>query len=132
MSLTAQQKTQGGMSMKKGNKSRQSKGSISHLVLATIKAKGLHDAEGKDASAILLPMVKKQFPASKFQLSHVYWYLGRYRRQLKAGKPVDRIVELPLVGKKPAKAAKKPATKKTKKIKTVEAKVKQQATDIVE
>lgn len=87
--------------MKQQKKSRQSKGSIAALVMGLIKSKGLAEAEGKDASKVLMPAVKRQFPGSKFQLSHVYWYLGRFRRQMKAKKPVDHIVEM-----KPAKAGK--------------------------
>lgn len=80
--------------MKQNQKSRQSKGSIAQLVLGLIKSRKLADERGKDAAAVLIPAVKKQFPGSKFALSHVYWYLGRYRRQLKAKKPVDHLVEL--------------------------------------
>lgn len=88
--------------MKQKNKSRQSKGSISQLVLGLIKSKGLAESEGKDAAKILVPAVQKQFPGSKFSLSHVYWYLGRYRRQARAKKPVDHLVELskPTKGKR--------------------------------
>ncbi len=93
--------------MKQNTKSRQSKGSIAQLVLGLIKSRKLADEQGKDAAAVLIPAVKKQFPGSKFALSHVYWYLGRYRRQLKAHKAVDHIVEM-------APVAKKPATKKAK------------------
>ncbi len=88
--------------MKNNGKSRQSKGSIAQLVLGLIKSKRLAEAEGKDAADILLPAVKRQFPGSKFSLSHVYWYLGRYRRQLKAHKPVDHLVLFE--AKPPAKA----------------------------
>ena len=85
--------------MKQHKKSRQSKGSIAQLVLGLIKSKGLADAEGKDAAKVLQPAVKKAFPGSKFQLSHVYWYLSRYRRQVKMHKPVDRLVETTKPGK---------------------------------
>ena len=89
--------------MKQKNKSRQSKGSISQLVLGLIKNKSLAESEGKDAAKVLIPVVKKNFPGSKFSLSHVYWYLGRYRRQARAHKPVDHLVELA----KPAKGKRK-------------------------
>lgn len=96
----------------KDNKKAQ-KGSISKLVLGLIKSKGLADKDGKDAAKVIIPVVKKFRPASKFQLSHVYWYLARYRRQQKLHKPVDHIVELQPTKPAPKKAAKK-ATKKVK------------------
>ena len=89
--------------MKHKNKSRQSKGSIAQLVLGLIKSKDLTESEGKDAAKVLMPVVKKQFPGSKFNLSHVYWYLGRYRRQLRARKRVDHLVEMAKPGKKGGK-----------------------------
>lgn len=122
----AKGQTQGGTNqMKNNNKSRQGKGSISKLVLAMIKTHKMDKMQGKDAAVILIPAVKKNFPGNKkFSLSHVYWYLGRYRRQLKANKPVDHIVELQPNGHKPAKVAKK-ALKKAKKV--VKAKAKKSA-----
>lgn len=67
---------------------------ISQLVLGLIKSKGLARMDGKDAAKVLLPAVRKAAPGSKFKLSHVYWYLGRYRRQQKAKKPVDHLVQM--------------------------------------
>ena len=80
--------------MKQKNKSRQSKGSIAQLVLGLIKSKNLEESSGKDAATILLPVVKRQFPGSKFSISHVYWYLARYRRQLRAKVDTNHLVEL--------------------------------------
>lgn len=67
--------------------------SISRMVFGFIMEHGLLEADNrKGRYAELEEMVKAEFPESKFQRTHFYWYLARASKQRRLGLPTDRIV----------------------------------------
>lgn len=67
--------------------------SISRMVFGFIMENGLLEADNrKERYAELEALVKAEFPESKFQRTHFYWYLARAARQQRLGLPTDRIV----------------------------------------
>lgn len=80
--------------MKQGNTLKYKKESIAKMVFRLIKAKKLASMEGKDAAKVLIPAITSYRPQSKFDLTHVYWYLGRFRRQEKKHKSLDHLVTM--------------------------------------
>lgn len=67
--------------------------SISRMVFGFIMENGLLEADNrKERYAELEEMVKAEFPDSKFQRTHFYWYLARASKQQRLGLPTDRIV----------------------------------------
>lgn len=57
--------------------------SISRIVFKFIEDKKLLECDNRKAEYInLLELVKKDFPNSKFQKTHFFWYISRAKKQL--------------------------------------------------
>lgn len=72
--------------------------SISRLVFKfLVEEKILESDNRKMKFEELLKLVKKDFPASKFQKTHFYWYITRLKKQLEHNLEVDHLVTIPKV-----------------------------------
>lgn len=100
----------------KSKKEKSAKPSIARTVMGLIHDGRLDTKEGKDEALKVVNAVKKQFPKSKFGLTHYFWYLSRFRRQKDLGLKTDHLVLVEGGKKGKAKTNKKAkAPKKAKK-----------------
>jgi hypothetical protein len=69
--------------------------SISRIVFGYIASKNLLDSDNRKAAFDeLLNLVKKDFPESKFQKTHFFWYLSRAAKQKEHGLGLDHLVTI--------------------------------------
>lgn len=69
--------------------------SISRIVFGYIAQKNLLDSDNRKAAFDeLLKLVKKDFPESKFQKTHFFWYLSRAAKQKEHGLGLDHLVTI--------------------------------------
>lgn len=72
--------------------------SISRLVFDFIvKEKVLESDNRKEKFEKLLKIVKKEFPSSKFQKTHFFWYVSRANKQKVNNLPLTHLVTIPKV-----------------------------------
>jgi len=91
--------------------------SISRLVFDFIvKEKVLESDNRKEKFEKLLKLVKKDFPESKFQKTHFFWYVSRANKQKMNNLGMTHLVTIPKVEKvvEVVKTTKTPKTSKTK------------------
>ena len=114
------------MTTKKAAKTKEPKAprkTIAGMVLKLIKDGKLFEGHGKEAGLKVVEVVKKEFPKSKFSLTHYFWYISRYSRQVSQKLGTDHlyVVDGPNLNKKAKKAPTaskaKTAVGKAKKVK---------------
>ena len=64
---------------------------IAGFVMKAIHDGKLYEGKGKEAGLKVVEDVKKEFPKSKFSLSHYYWYISRYSRQVSQKLGTDHL-----------------------------------------
>jgi len=70
--------------------------SISRLVFNFIVENNLLESDNrKEKYEELLSLVKKDFPSSKFQKTHFFWYLSRANKQKQNGLELTHLVSIP-------------------------------------
>ena len=76
----------------------QAQKSISRLVFKfLVDEKVLESDNRKMKFEELLKIVKKDFPSSKFQKTHFYWYVTRLKKQLEHNLDTTHLVSIPKV-----------------------------------
>lgn len=72
--------------------------SISRLVFKFLVEEKVLESDNRKAKfEELLKLVKKDFPNSKFQKTHFYWYVTRLKKQLEHNLETTHLVTLPKV-----------------------------------
>ena len=76
----------------------QAQKSISRLVFKFLNEEKILECDNrKEKFEKLLKMVQKEFPSSKFQKTHFYWYITRLKKQLEHNLEVDHLVSIPKI-----------------------------------